>query len=53
METSRFTLDCRFLDIFYSVNNDGNIIQNLVFEYYPNTLQNILNEKKEKRKYTD
>lgn len=47
--------NCKYIvhliDIFYSVNNDGQVIQNLVFEYYSKTLQKFINEVIAKKEY--
>ena len=41
----------KLLDTFYSVNDDGKVIQNLVFEYVTRSLESYLEEQRTKKKY--
>ena len=47
--------DCEYavklLDTFYTVNDDGKIIQNLVFEYVNRSLEKYMDEYREKKKF--
>ena len=41
----------KLLDAFYSVNNDGKIIQNLVFEFLPFNLESFIDNYRKKKKH--
>ena len=41
----------KLLDTFYSVNDDGKVIQNLVFEYVTRSLETYLEEQRKKKEY--
>ena len=47
--------DCEYvvklMDTFYSVNDDGKVIQNLVFEYVTRSLEVFMEEYRRKKKY--
>ena len=47
--------DCEYivklLDTFYSVNDDGKVIQNLVFEYVTRSLETYMDDFRKKKKY--
>ena len=47
--------DCEYvvklLDTFYSVNDDGKVIQNLVFEYVTRSLEAYMDDFRKKKKY--
>ena len=47
--------DCEYvvklMDTFYSVNDDGKVIQNLVFEYVNRSLESFMDEYRRKKKY--
>ena len=47
--------DCEYIvklmDTFYSVNDDGKVIQNLVFEYVNRSLESFMDEYRRKKKY--
>ena len=40
----------KLLDTFYSVNDDGKVIQNLVFEYVTRSLETYLEEQRKKKR---
>ena len=41
----------KLLDTFYSVNDDGKVIQNLVFEYVTRSLETYLEEQRKKKEF--
>ena len=41
----------KLLDTFYSVNDDGKVIQNLVFEYVTRSLETYLEEQRNKKEF--
>ena len=41
----------KFYGTFYSVNYKGHLIQNLIFEYINNSLENYINELRKKEQY--
>ena len=41
----------KLLDAFYSENNDGKVIQNLVFEFVTNNLENFIDVHHKKKKH--
>lgn len=47
--------DCEYIvkliDTFYSVNDDGKVIQNLVFEYVPRSLEAYMEDYRKNKKY--
>ena len=47
--------DCEYIvklmDTFYSVNDDGKVIQNLVFEYVTRSLETYMDDFRKKKKY--
>ena len=41
----------KLLEVFYSTNDDGKVIQNLVFEFVPKGLENFMEDFKLKKKH--